>query len=130
MYLTAQRVVRTSTGETGINAFFHEHGRRSWNEPPVPENDPGKLVSDRITVAPPGNRVRSYIDIVAPDGTAATELFSAFAKFLARQTKGAPLPWIATIGACLFRVGMDGSLAKTWRAELVALVVEAIKLQG
>ena len=128
MYLTAQRVVRSKTQEAGINAFYHEHGRSSWDAPPSPDGDPGKLVGDRITIAPPvGNRVRSYVDLVAPDGTRPKEFLGAFAKFLV-QTKEKPLPWTATLGPYSFRVGMDAALAKTWRAELVALLVEAIKL--
>jgi len=130
MYLTAQRVVHPSTGASGINAFYHEHGGASWSEPPVPESDPGTLVRDRIVVAPPGNRVRSYVDIVAPDGISTKDMFSAFAQFLSGQKKGAPLPWVATVGACLFRVGMEASLVKDWRTELAALLVEAVKLRG
>jgi hypothetical protein len=128
MYLTAQKVVRPRTQETGINAFYHEHGRRSWEAPPSPDRDPGKLVADRVRIDPPvGNRVRSYVDLVAPDGRPAKEILAAFQKFLA-HTKQKPLPWSGTEGSYLFRLGMDAALAKTWRAELAALLVDAIKL--
>ena len=128
MYLTAQRVVRPKTQETGINAFCHEHGRRSWVIPPSPDSDPGKLVGDRITIDPPvGNRVRSYVDLVAPDSTPSDLLRTAFARFIV-QAKLGPLPWSATSGPFLFRVGMDAALTKTWHAELMLLVDEAIQL--
>jgi hypothetical protein len=33
----------------------------------VPQQNPGALQAQSISVAPPGNRIRSYLDIVAPD---------------------------------------------------------------
>src|SRR5689334_13837069 len=111
MYLTAQKVFQPKTGEMGINAFYHLHGGGSWSSPPLPETNPGRLKRDRITVAPPGNRVRSYVDLVAPDGTSSATLTAAFSKFLARSTTG-PLPWVESSGPYLFRVGMDAGLAR------------------
>lgn len=80
MFLVAQRVA-TPAGE-GINAFYHEHGDRPewvW-EPPsgIPDRDPGKIVNQTLQVQGRG-RVRSYLEIAAPYGTPARQLYWATA---------------------------------------------------
>ena len=76
MYATAIRVI-DGAGKTGINSFLHNHGQlapwpaESWR---LPETDPGKLVRQHIEVDPGGNRVRSYLDVLAPDDATSAEL--------------------------------------------------------
>jgi hypothetical protein len=70
MYLTAQHVVAPATRREGVNAFFYRHMGQAWellSPPDVPQGNPGILQASAISVAPAGNRVRSYLDIVAPD---------------------------------------------------------------
>lgn len=77
MYVTAHHV-RRHPGEPreaeGINAFVHLHGP-AFTLPRdaryVPDNQPGREVVDLrdVTVPPGGNEVRSWLDVVAPDGT-------------------------------------------------------------
>jgi hypothetical protein len=128
MYLTAQRVVAPSGGKSGINAFYYEHGR-SWRVPPpgVPDRDPGSLVRERVEVRPPGNRVRSYVDLVTPDGMGLPEIQQRFVTFLT-TAKGTSLPWTGIDGPCLFRVGMEQALARQWRHELAALLTASESL--
>jgi hypothetical protein len=42
------------------------HGRACL-PPGIPDQDPGQLVEQHINLQPPGNTVRSYLDVVAPD---------------------------------------------------------------
>jgi hypothetical protein len=76
MYLTAHRVVSPS-GAQGVNAFYHTHSDGTF--PPgelstatiseVADERPGILERRETSVSPGGNSVRSYLDVVAADGT-------------------------------------------------------------
>lgn len=87
MYLTAHRVVSPTTGRTGINAFHYRHGEVpevDWTNPDpgvIPETEPGNLISDDVEVAPGGNLVRSYLDVVAHDSTAIHAITQALDQF-------------------------------------------------
>lgn len=87
MYLTAHRVVSPTAGRAGINAFYYRHGDASavdWGDPDpgfVAESEPGELVSDDIDVAPGGNLVRSYLDVVAHDSTPLEAVTQALDRF-------------------------------------------------
>lgn len=80
MYATAHRVT-TPRGETGINAFLHQHGRTfPWPDEPshLPETDPGAhLWNNGPAVRAGGNRVHSYLDVLAPDDTPSGEIEAA-----------------------------------------------------
>lgn len=130
MYLTAQRVFAPKSKETGVNAFLYSHAGRRWHVPPsdIPDRAPGRLERKSIVVKPPGNRVRSYLDIVAPDDLDSDELRQRLVTFLKRM-QGSPFPWEAVEGPCLFRVGMDAELAKAgWSREVAALAVAGAEL--
>ncbi len=130
MYLTAQRVVAPTTKASGINAFLYRHGGRRWHVPPrdIPDREPGRLAKKKIAVEPPGNRVRSYLDIVAPDDVARDELRDRLMTFV-RRMQGRPFPWEAVEGPCLFRLGMDEELAMAgWSTELAALALAGTQL--
>lgn len=99
MYLTAHRVV-SPDGQGGTNSFLHRHGPDfPWPEDAwrLPEEEPGDVVEEHIEVAPGGNAVRSYLDILAPDGTSIDEFDRAVAALvqslnLAAMVTGEPLP--------------------------------------
>ena len=131
MYLTAQRVVSPSCLE-GLNAFFYTHGAQTWSglpPPDMPDKDPGTLVQELITVPPPGNHVRSYLDIVAPDETPSAEIRQSLVTFLSRVQRE-PLPWVGVVGRCFFRNGLDKALATRWRPEIAQLYQVASGLRG
>ena len=69
MYVAVQRIV--GRRKQGINAFLHLHGAMEWPRRPVTLSDraPGALKRRRVVVPPGDNRVVSYLDVVAPDGT-------------------------------------------------------------
>lgn len=131
MYLTAQRVV-SRDGQEGTNAFYYRHGSDWSGEPPLefrPENNPGELVTEHIEVQPPGNRVRSYLDLVAPDRSSDETLLSVV-RNLVQQVELNPLPWNTTIDACLCRFHLDHDLLPRWRDELASLLRTALLLRG
>lgn len=83
MYATAHRV-RTSQGAIGINAFLHEHGEEgqaiNWSTVSISriaDHEPGALVAQATAVAPGGNSVLSFLDVLAPDGTTPAQVEAA-----------------------------------------------------
>lgn len=123
MYIAAQHVISPATRVEGVNAFYYRHGPNAWSGSPpaeIPDQNPGTLVRHSIVVPPPGNSVRSYQDIVAPDDTTWFEIYQALVTFIPRVQRS-PLPWIENVGRCYFRVGMELGLAQDWQRELAAL---------
>ena len=124
MLLTAHRVVHPDTHDEGINSFFYRHGPCVWDSLPPPEvfsgENPGELFESHVEIPPPGNRVRSFLDVVAPDETTEHEIRRAVGIFLERS-HAAPLPWEGVVGRCLFRIGMESELAAAWRQEVASL---------
>jgi hypothetical protein len=124
MYLTAQHV-QAPGGAEGINAFRYAHGAdRIWEGLPpdgIPDRDPGSLVARNVVVPPPGNRIRSYLDIVAPDDTSWSEIRSALIVFLS-EAQRRPFPWVGVSGRAFFRVGLERALSTRWQREIAGLV--------
>ena len=128
MYVTAHRVRRPSSGAEGINAFLHTHGGCEWEAPPAPEHEPGELIDSIIDpiVPPPGNRVRSYIDVVAPDGTPTQRILNAFTEVVAFEPRA--LPFEVRVGDVWFRASMEDTLAAAWQPELALLMRYVVAL--
>jgi hypothetical protein len=134
MYLTAHHVVSPSSGLEGINAFHYAHGPYTWERTPppgIPDQNPGELVARNVVIAPPGNRVRSYLDLVAPDETGWAEIRPAFMGFVGHSQRN-PFPWTGQIGRCFFRLGMDFALAQQWQREIADLyrAIQFVRVGG
>jgi len=122
VYVTAHRVVRPETGEEGINAFLHIHGPDfSWPTEPwlLPENNPGRTTGRQVGLAPGGNRVRSYLDLLAPDETPAAEISAALTglwlelvadEALPEIERTLPNPVVYERGPVVIRFGVEGGL--------------------
>lgn len=88
MYVTAHHVESRDRRDDGINAFGHIHGE-SWPQQAmdrriiqlVADEVPGDLVESNVDIQPGGNAVRSYLDIVAPDGTGPATIRAALDAF-------------------------------------------------
>lgn len=132
MYLTAQRVRSRQSGQEGVNAFFHSHGTHTWHEEPppelLPEQEPGELVHEHIEVPPPGNAVRSYLDIIAPDEITTPQIVEK-ARRLLDGAEARALPWNVAFGNCLFRFGLEQALLPRWNEELGALLRAALQVR-
>lgn len=122
MYLTSHRVVSPSGRQEGINSFFYSHGSLSWQQLPSQfiDQNPGTLVARNVSVPPPENRIRSYLDIVSPDETPWPDIWNRLNLFIHMHQRSA-MPWSGPIENCYFRIGMELSLAKQWRHELAVL---------
>jgi hypothetical protein len=131
MYLTAQYVVAPS-GASGVNSFLYSHPGRQWDAPPsdIPGQNLGLLAHTNVTVPPPGNRVRSNLEIVAPDDIDRLVLKGRLLTFL-KKAHGKPSPCEATDGPCRFRMVMDAEVAEaSWKQEITALAQAATELLG
>src|SRR5690606_10257089 len=129
MFLVAQRVI-TPAGE-GINAFYHTHGERPdwvW-EPPdgVPDQVPGEMRNQAIQVQGQG-RVRSFLDLAAPDGTSRQQLYWAHEAILALGRVGARFPLTVVSGPLFVRFELEFQLRNRWHEELHALLDAGLPL--
>lgn len=61
-----------------------------------------------------GNRVRSHLDIVAPDDVRWDEVHSSLMEFIASCQRTA-LPWAGESGSGYFRLGMERTLSARWQ---------------
>jgi hypothetical protein len=133
MYLTAHHVVSPAPDHReGINVFLYLHGPRVWDASElarVPDEGPGRLVAQSISVSPPGNSVRSYLDIAAPDEIRWEDVRVGLMDFTG-QHQPRPLPWGGHAGQCYFRLGMELGLAHHWQKELAVLyrAAQALRL--
>lgn len=122
MYVAAQRVISPITGMRGVNIFMYQHGAGAWigTVPPyfLPDVNPGVLVWHDTQLAPPGNRVLSYLDIVAPDEMPLLEL-RQYITGLKLALVEAGNPTVDTWGPIWVRFGLGQVLP--WRTELGAL---------
>lgn len=131
MYVCAQRVLAIGgsyKGRQGINSFLYLHGSYEWSGPPapdwLPDNNPGIITDSEIEIPPPGNRVRSYLDLVAPDNTPLDHLAQA----AGRPGVVRELPVIWTHENIWCRFGTEDTLAPQWQHELQRLLARIILL--
>ena len=106
MYVTAHRV-RAPSGELGINAFLHLHGEGfAWPSNPsrLPEANPGRIARKAAALAPGGNAVLSYLDVLARDGTMSSKVARALHAFEAVLVKS-PNPAVFNHAGVTIRFG-------------------------
>jgi hypothetical protein len=129
MFLVSQRVV--TPGGEGINAFLHGHGPRPdwvWELPAgIPDEDPGQ-VADQILQVTGQGRVRSFLDIAAPDGTSAHQLQWAHDAIVALGNVGAQFPITVVSGPMFVRYNVELPLRADWHGELHTLLEAALAL--
>lgn len=95
MYATAQRV--ESKGRSAINVFVYSHGagrpvlQRNTDIATIAELQTGVLAHADVTIAPGGNAVLSYLDVVAPEGTALEQIERVLTDFHPSQSSEAQL---------------------------------------
>lgn len=135
MKLVAQRVVRlpsaSSSGAGGVNAFCWLHGDRFWLDVPPDDLGPGKLAGSIVEVPIGGNRVRSFLEIVAPDSTPGRQITAAVgggAELLADAERA--LPWKLSHGEVTFEFSIEAGMAATWQLELRILLGYALAVRS
>lgn len=128
MYATAHRVLSSRNGREGVNAFLHTHGRDfPWPQDAavLPEMNPGRLEDEIITVRPGGNRVRAYLDILAPDTIALNDLLSTLDE-LTQSPPDTDNPLITQGASITIRFGVEPALENK-RAEQLKALIAAIR---
>jgi hypothetical protein len=132
MRLVAQRVV-SPKGATGINAFCYLHGSNVWLAEPPPEiaSHPGNLVNSQIEVKPPGNRVRSYLDLLAPDDSPNRKLAADVRDIINLYEKAPvpPLPLVVSCGDARITFNAEFQIAVAWRVEIEILAGRALSVR-
>lgn len=126
MRLVAQRV-RSVRGDDGINAFYYAHGPYVWLDSPPPEirRARGHLINSHVAVRPPGNRVRSYLEILAPDETSNAKVEQDMAACV--DLFAAPrFPLKVQSGDSTFEFDVEQPLAPAWRREIIVLLHSAL----
>lgn len=129
MYATAHKVVRFD-GSEGINSFLHLHGTDfEWPEDSstLPEDNPGQLGKKEITIPPGGNRVRSYLDLLAPDGLhrdTIIETLKAFEQDLGERRN----PTVFHLGTVTVRYGVEDELITMRKDEFILLQGVVLRL--
>lgn len=130
MKIVAQRVVRPSDGASGVNAYCYLHPGQQWLDEPPTDLGRGTLSGKLIEIPPPGNRVRSYLDITTPDTTtnrAIAHVVITCADLL--QSARKPLPWSLLSGETAFEFNLEQGLAEHWELELRVLLGYALQVR-
>ena len=117
MYVATQRVSSLITGRQGVNTFLYLHGPGVALA--LPEQNPGALVWQYVDINPPGNRVLSYLDILAPDAITLDQL-SGYLSGLKHVLVQGGNPTTATWGPLWIRFGL-AQRGIPWQTELGAL---------
>jgi hypothetical protein len=140
MLLTAQRVMSPVSHRQGVNVYQYQHGPYAWERVPnefLPEANPGELVAQWIHLPPGGNRVVSFLDVVAPDHIGGVELHQLLASLKHRLLQSAasgttaywdpfwvrfgcaplPVPWTTELGALAGHIALSLSGARPQHAQ-------------
>ena len=128
MLLIAQRVV-SRQGKQGVNAYCYLHGDRLWlGDPPEDLGEP-QLANKSETVGPPGNQVRSYLDILAPDVTPTAQILRDVLDTSELASDTRPLPWRFISGDTSFTFDAVYELAMGWQEEIAELLERALAVR-
>jgi hypothetical protein len=122
MLLTAQRVMSARAHARGVNVYQYLHGPHAWERVTdefLPEVNPGELVAQWIQLPPGGNRVVSFLDVVAPDEMGSVDLHQRLASMKHRLQPSGNLT-TAYWDPCWARFGCT-ALPVPWATELGAL---------
>ena len=85
-------------------------------------------MNSQVEVPPPGNRVRSYLEIVAPDDTPTHDIERSVADSIdlfADQR----LPLHVEYGGTNYEFNAELALAPAWRRELLVLLHRALEVR-
>ena len=128
MFVTAHRV-RSSDGLEAIHSYLHSHGPVDWpgDVSTWPESNPGELRLNKTTLPVGGHRVRSYLDVIAPDDTSSERIAKVIGG-LAQDLEERRNPTVYREGAVTLRFGTELELDAIRPDELRALADHAQSL--
>jgi hypothetical protein len=87
-----------------------------------------RVSNSTLVVPPPGNRVRSYLDIVTPDKTPNEKILYDILNPI-DLFANEPLPLNAHSGATTFTFNIEQALAAAWHRELEVLLHNALAVR-
>lgn len=122
MLLTAQRVMAPHSHANGVNVYQYLHGPYVWDHVPnefLPETNPGELIAQWTQLPAGGNRVLSFLDVVAPDEMLDVGLQQRLTS-LKHVLSPSGNPTTAHLDPLWVRFGCS-ALPIPWAAELAAL---------
>ena len=132
MYITAQRVRPrdSNASDNCINTILYtakpEITWREQRDAVMKNESPGEVVRQICEVAPGGNPVRSYLDVVAPDTTPLATVVHAIMDM--DYPPRFPQRWERQLVWC--RLALIGSIAPRWDDERCVLMARIIRLLG
>jgi hypothetical protein len=128
MYLTAQRPAADVAHPLGINAYYYMHNLRWAGHVPRALPQPRFVRGHESVPKVQGQarRIRSYLDIFAPDDAVVEEVQRSV-YHLDRNilSDGGHSPWVHVCGRVTVEFDIEAGLANVWRAELFWLSGEA-----
>lgn len=130
MLLTVQHVAPATPdrGAPDFNAYRYKHSLDPWS---IADLDAlrrtQRLVARDERITPGGNRVRSYLDLYAPDD-ARQEQLRLWLRELLSQASWEEFPVRCVHGDWLLEFSVDRPLAAAWRSELQDLVSRMLLL--
>lgn len=135
MYLFAQKV-RSASANRGINAGLYRHEgtvfpEGVWTRPErealalVTTQHPGHRVREHVSIAPGGNAVECFLDVIGPDAASAADVAAALEALRASVEAGTPPPVVVRRGTLTVAFGCNLGVAEP-AAELDELAMLAI----
>lgn len=130
MYSTAHRAI-SSEGLEAIHAFVHVHGNIPWPNDVTdwPETHPGKLALNKTVLPVGGNRIRSYLDVLAPDTTPLQAIHEALTA-LSDDLNERRNPTVFSHGSITIRFGVEPIALGGRHTEFKLLCAELEDISG
>ena len=131
MLLVAQRVVSVAHKIQGVNAYRYSHRYSRWpTDPTILFDDPNKMLArKRIQLRPGGNRVISFLDVVAPDDMDVADLVHVLNEF-SGQPQPPVFPVCKVSGPCAVRFAIGENIIPAWRDEIEDLIKHLLITQN
>ena len=124
MILSVQRV-KAPGGAHGINCYHYVHGEVSVDNPAEFHFRKATLVWQDRPLPQTGNRVRSWVDVAAPDDTGWADVFGALDVLL--ELPVMPQAFSPADSVVAFALNMDSALRPEWRREVLFLLEHLLR---
>lgn len=125
MILSAQRV-QSASGEEAVHCTHLRQELAAVESPADRFYRPGILTWQHRPLAQPGNRVRSFVDIAAPEDLSADELLQAITTLVALEAP--PQTFAANGSRVAFQLDMEANLRQNWRKEVLYLIHQLLEV--
>lgn len=125
MILSAQRV-RASSGLEAINCYHYSQSLDELDSPVERFYHPGTLVWRHRPLPQAGNRVRSFLDVAAPEEVTSEQLLDALRKLV--ELEDMPQAFSPQGSGVAFKLYMEPQLLPEWRREALSLLYHLLEV--